>query len=142
NTLTTGILSYAVVGMLYKDGAMMLAGSNGGPKRSTDGGDTWTAPIAGLPGIYNSHGVVRYDTTLYLAHDGGLYRSTDDGASWATAGTGIAFGNPMLAISLVGTHLYAGTKTGVFKCDVSDLAWTAVNEGFPPGMVVNTLTDD
>lgn len=74
-------------------------GSFAGVYRSSDGGQTWLSPGAGLSGLFTQS--IAFDPdqpdTLYAsvfgisspANSSGIYRSTDDGATWAPLSTNL-----------------------------------------------------
>src|SRR5438128_2575248 len=99
--------------------------------RTTDGGNSWTGPVAGMSGAAGT-AIVFHPTSsgvVYAALSAsgdptlaGVYRSTDGGATWrsvanGTSGTGLHVDLHALAFSGNGGRLYIGNDGGVWRSD-------------------------
>ena len=135
---------------------MWVAISAVGMFRTTDGGETWTSCVAGLPTMPTGaegtpecccvHKVVlhpRDSNTLYMQFHGGVFRSTDGGDSWQKIENGLPgnFGFPM-AISRRGELFVAPLQSdeqrffkdgrfAVYKSTNGGERWTAMTSGLP-----------
>ena len=56
---------------------------------------------------------------------GEVFLSTDNGNSWALANTGILTLNPILALTISGDNIFAGTFNGVFLSNDNGGSWTS-----------------
>jgi xyloglucan-specific exo-beta-1,4-glucanase len=104
---------------------------------STDGGATFTASAATLPGTGRLHfkAVPGAAGNVWVAGSTGLLRSTDAGATFApvdgvTEGVSVAFGKAAPgaahpAVFLVGT---VGGTDGVFRSDDTGATWVRIND--------------
>jgi photosystem II stability/assembly factor-like uncharacterized protein len=121
--------------------------------KSTDGGETWTAPSAGMEDYFNwtvLPGSLAIDpqnpATLYAAMHHGVYKSTDGGASWRAATAGLPLGLDdvrMLAFDpKKSATVYAACRGdvngggvfvvgGAYKSTDGGITWRAVNVGLP-----------
>jgi photosystem II stability/assembly factor-like uncharacterized protein len=112
----------------------ILAGTNKGVFRSTDGGKTWTGETMGI-GTRPVHGFVVDETNAGLisaAAWGGIYRSEDDGATWRQSGLGQMDVSALVRDDTSPAVLYAATSGGhgVFKSSDSGQTWIpALGEG-------------
>jgi photosystem II stability/assembly factor-like uncharacterized protein len=130
--LTAAVLSFAA------SGSSLFAGMHsGGVFRSIDHGQTWThmnitgqvnALAASGPNVFagmrpkKSPGVI-------------LYRSTDNGETWAPADAGLS-GTGLLALSVAGANLFAGTESGAYRSSDLGRSWMKLNARFdPPGEI-------
>jgi outer membrane protein assembly factor BamB len=72
---------------INSDGSVMLAGTGTGILRSTDGGNTWSKPLAASDGVGN----ILFDPSdktkavAAMLYGGGIYYSTNGGANWTQA---------------------------------------------------------
>lgn len=133
NSLSTHPSRLGVIYAGWQDGSL---------RRSDDGGASWTAADAGLPGapILSLTMAAHAPGTLYASLEGdGLWRSEDDGESWA-----FVMDRPYLdgaehdVLSLVsvanetgmgGIWLYAGTKAGLTRVPDCFCRWQDVVAG-------------
>jgi photosystem II stability/assembly factor-like uncharacterized protein len=124
--MATGLKSFDFVYALAVDpqsSAVVYAGYSAGLLKSTDGGAVWRAVNAGLP--EGGVGAIVFDPLdprLMYALAGNVFTSTDAAASWSQIGSGLDDTSLALAIDPVtGTTLYAGTASGVFVLQRTDL---------------------
>ena len=101
---------------------VVLAATNAGIARSTDGGHTWSAaagpPASRIGGLATSPRFQRDGVYYAVADAVGLLRSSDGGATWAAVPAQPAFGLP------VGTYL--GMATSLGRADhLHIFAWTS-----------------
>lgn len=96
---------------------IFYAGSGGGGVfKSTNGGLSWNAALAGLGNLtIDSFAVDPQNSSLLYAgtHGGGVYRSSDGGQSWNAVNNGIIGGAVVYSVAVnPGNHntLYAGTR--------------------------------
>ena len=91
------------------------AGSGGG--RSTDGGETWTSIVAGLPGGYIEMQLVD-GTTLYGTNSHGIFRLTQGSDSWELIAP---IQHNIMSLTYDGTTFYIGTHAeGVFRLSLDE----------------------
>jgi photosystem II stability/assembly factor-like uncharacterized protein len=117
------------------------AGANGsvsGVRKSTDGGNTWTA--AGSLPSYVRALVIDSQSALYAVGDGWIARSTDGGTGWTNllvpAGLlGDCEECVLLGVLAVDPQrqdtLYAGGSVGVVKSTDGGASWNLMNTGLP-----------
>ncbi len=95
---------------------LVLAATNNGIARSTDGGQTWaaTASPAGRIGGLTVSPRYENDRAFYAMSDQyGLHRSSDGGATW-TALPGILHGRPLLGQAFLGMAAAEGRGPAIF----------------------------
>ena len=123
--------------------------------KTIDGGATWTASDAGIPGEVLSL-VVDADSSVYAAWSGdagtaGVVKSTDGGASWGAVDTGLPADVPAIhSLALVpgnpptlfaGYFSYDGGRGGVFKTADGGANWRDSSSGLT-FLRVNALAVD
>lgn len=118
-------------------------GEDGGIRRSSDDGNTWT----NLFDAYTSRFIMKGpDDNLYASvwdypADEGLYRSTDDGNSW-TQLTSVPDGNNIFACAIVEASpniIFAGTGQGVYRSFDNGTNWAYANNGLPVDKLVRSM---
>ena len=122
-TANSGLDPY--VYSLATSGTRLLAGTTTGVYRTTNDGVTWahTLITGHVPGLVLS------GTFLFAGIDGsGVFRSADDGVSWTPVNTGLA-NLHVLALTVSGTNLIAGTLGGAFVSPDNGASWTAASQG-------------
>jgi hypothetical protein len=108
--------------------AAVYAATQAGVYRSTDGGDTWALV---LPGWGTALAIsAQSPATVYAALGGngfpvGVFKSVDGGDSWTDTG----LNEPVSALAVSGSRLYAATWPGVFT-SVSGQGWTPAGGAF------------
>jgi photosystem II stability/assembly factor-like uncharacterized protein len=130
----------------------LYIGTGTGPDRvlkSSDGGVTWTAAAAGLPGSTVKVLVIdpASPQTLYAGNDGGgVFKSTNGGDSWFDINNGLDASSDVTALAIdpdtPSTLYMRGTDNdGVYKTTDGGSSWIAANVGLPdddiPVLVVN-----
>ena len=91
------------------------AGSGGG--RSTDGGETWTSIVSGLPGGYIEIQLVD-GTTIYGTSSHGIFRLTHGSDSWELIAP---TQRDVRSLAFDGTTFYIGTQAeGVFRLSLKE----------------------
>jgi photosystem II stability/assembly factor-like uncharacterized protein len=110
-------------------------------RRSTDGGATFQAVGAGLPG--GSDGEIldleATGTTLFVGLDGaGVYASDDLGDTFASANAGFT-ATSVVDLTQVGDQLVAISRNTLFWSDDGGATWTADNGNLPGGLRITTL---
>jgi photosystem II stability/assembly factor-like uncharacterized protein len=103
--------------------------------RSSDRGQSWTAPSAGgTSGIRGLAIDPLAPDRLLAATNTGLQRSTDSGASWQNAAlSGLVLNEVALAPSRPLRVYAAGQGTGVFRSDDGGRSFTPTGFGYPFG---------
>ena len=142
--LTEGLPEHVEVRAIARhptDHAALIVGTQVGPYRTQDGGDTWSSmnfPVEDV--VWSLFYAERTPTTMFCGTQGtGVFRSTDDGASWhqftITEPPGVChMGFPTRVIGLAqdpndGNILYAGLEVGgvVHSADGGE-NWTSCNQ--------------
>jgi uncharacterized repeat protein (TIGR01451 family) len=123
------------------DPQVILAGGNGAPYRSADGGDNWSPATTGLPAnttvnnvvFASSNPLVAYATPQVLgtttpSQSFGVYRSADAGLTWSPANTGISsLGVIALAVDPTDPKtVYISTDGQLWKSTTSGTSWSAI----------------
>jgi photosystem II stability/assembly factor-like uncharacterized protein len=121
------------ISALAVKGTSFFAGDrDAGVLRSDDDGDTWTR-VAAAGGVildFAVSGEDLYSAVSFNYGGGGVYRSTDNGDNWTEVSTGLPDGEPIEAVEVNGTNLFAGTRErGVHHSTDNGGHWTAVNTG-------------
>ncbi len=137
--LDAGVTGNTIEGAAYQDllnpSLLYVTTSNRGIFKSTNGGTSFTAINAGLPGMIGQASRLAIDPSnslnLYLGlRDGaGVFKSGDGGANWAAVNTGLTNANAKSINNLIvdqnnATTLYAVTDGGVYKSTDSAATWT------------------
>lgn len=136
-------LLLAVVAHPKNSNLIFLIGDHG-VRRSTDGGVTWSEPLAGLPTVYTTDLVLdplRPDH-MFVASADGIFRSLDGGRGWTPIHHGLpeSFGHAVaLAIdSRDGRTLYAASGSGrLYRSPDSGSTWKKA--ALPQNVSVITL---
>ena len=110
----------------------LLATTNYGIFKSTDGGTTWATANVGIPGtnVFSTSfsGAAGTADLLAYVHGSGVYRSVDTGGTWVPSNVGLPT-NPAALAGLSresGQILYIGLdQAGVYKTVNGGLNWTA-----------------
>ncbi len=88
----------------------------GGIHRSSDSGRTWTIVKIG-PKLVSS--IINFGSTIFAGTQNGVYFSGNKGDSWTQANDGLR-DSSVYALGVIGTELFAGTKSGgVYRADIS-----------------------
>ncbi|MEO8095206.1 MAG: IPT/TIG domain-containing protein, partial [Pseudolysinimonas sp.] len=132
--------------------------SSNGIFKSLDGGATWAALGAGLPGARISAILLVPSTTVIYAGvdgdgtDSGVYKSTNGGATWAASNNGIRVfiaprsdyrsSDRILSLAQASDgSLYAGSGSTVYRSADGAASWTLPSVSFPLGPVRAVLSD-
>ncbi len=141
NTSYSGVTAIAVVG------TNLFAGTSpgyeqyygGGVFRSTDSGKSWTAVNNGLTDTYGITvtALAVSGTNLFVAVGNGVFVSTDNGGSWIEADYGLNTTAIVIALTSIGTGLFAETEYGsgvnvFFSSNIGE-SWIAASSGLPGG---------
>jgi photosystem II stability/assembly factor-like uncharacterized protein len=110
--------------------SFLFVGTGDGIFRSTDTGTNWTKNNNGLQSPDYIHDLMFNGSTLYSASDGGgVAHSTDNGANWTGGSNG---SSEVYAVTIVGTHLFAGQIGSGAGIDVSTDNGIVWNESWSP----------
>jgi len=122
-------------------------GDDGGVRRSTDDGDSWT-------NLYNAYSgrtiTLGADGHLYASiwpypQDEGLYRSTDNGSNWqllVTVPTGNNIFSATVSTLTNPTTIFAGTRNGVYRSEDNGTSWAYSSSGIPANSWVRDIEID
>ena len=120
----------------------LVAGTENGLHRSSDGGLHWQEPIDG-PGFPSADALAMGSGgLLYLGNLDGVYSTADGGATWERRSQGLP-PVPVLALAVAPSApkvVYAGTSgAGLFRSDDGGLNWSVTGWTAPsvPGIVVH-----
>jgi len=117
--LDTYVLSLAA------SGTTLLAGTTTGVYRKTSSDPTWTHTLitGHVPALLQS------GTFLFAGVDGsGVFLSADGGVSWTPMNSGLT-NLHVLALTVSGANLIAGTLGGAFVSPDNGASWTAASQG-------------
>ena len=90
---------------------MLLAGTEEGIYRSTDGGVSWNQVAAGTS--RDMEYVLTDADVVYAGKEDGLFLSKDFGKTWQDISANLPLGSvPALAVNCNGTVVYAGVTSG------------------------------
>ena len=121
-----------------RNGAIVYAGTAGGPYKTTDGGRSWHALTRGLPRLLDVWGLAvdrRHPTHLWIggmssydASDPGLYHSEDGGTTWTAVPffSGQAGPSNVVALALsplTSRVIFVGTPTGLYRSSDGGSTW-------------------
>lgn len=129
-TQTNGPWTGNYLPSIFVDGETVLAGTQYGIYRSTDGGDLWEHSYSDTPSgtviSFAANGNVYFaGTTLE-----GVFRSADLGRSWNPINNGLTdLHVRALEVSPDRRLLYAGTSEGVFRSTDNGTTWKPSSEG-------------
>ncbi|MBI4946715.1 MAG: hypothetical protein HY840_09970 [Bacteroidetes bacterium] len=161
----TGLPSNITINSLAASGANIFAGTQQGIYLSTNNGGNWNAVNNGLPNKINGsetwvQSLAIIGSNIFAgAFEDGVFLSKDNGSTWTAVNTGLpkestplthksstaiipiiymlANGSEIFAIAAhKSTYSYGG---GIFKSTNNGANWTAVNNGLPDGISVNSL---
>ena len=128
----------------------VLAATDGGVFKSTDGGSSWHAINAGLPNARVSALAIDpvAPATFYAGTSSGVFKSTDGGGVWTGANSGLVGTRGVYALAVVPVSapgcswscgpstVYAGAQGdsatrggGIFKSEDGGNSWRPVNVG-------------
>ncbi len=117
------------VGVLYKDGSTVFAGTIGaGVFRSTDSGVSWTQSSSGITAL-SVLNIMKSGSYLLATGTEGFYRSSDNGDTWNSV-----VELPYVVNVLAGNdaNVIAGTNgKGIFVSTDNGGTWTGANNGLP-----------
>jgi photosystem II stability/assembly factor-like uncharacterized protein len=130
---------------------IVYAGSsiNGGVRKSSDGGASWTAINTGLTAQpINAIAIDPQNTSTLYTGSNGVYKSTDGGATW----NGINSGLPVLPSGDYATvnalaldpqtpgSVYAGTASGLFQTSDGGTSWQNLLPSLSTGIFALALS--
>ena len=132
---------------LYAGVDIINGWGNGGPFKSTNGGDTWSLINTGLPSTANLHfSALAIDPkntrTLYVQFNGRMFKSINGGENWSAIDTGLP-GTFTFAIDPINPEtIYAGhVSGGVLKSTDGGDHWSAINTGLTGNQVFAIAVD-
>lgn len=108
----------------------ILAGGEGGVRRSTDGGETWmtpaTSPSDGFVRAMTQTGGVFYAATSTL-NIGGVWRSTDDGVTWTRTSL---YNAGVWSLTTKAGVVWAGRRLfGLYRTADGGAVWSEASSG-------------
>jgi len=129
-------------------GSYLYSGGYGEVDLSLDSGASWAiCPFLPVRPVVPVLGIATLGTYVYAGtHGDGIYRSVDSGISWIAANANTSWiamndglsGNALDINSLtsIGTNLFAGTDSGVYRSTDSSNTWLSASSGLPSNAVV------
>jgi hypothetical protein len=144
-TPANGVYSQ-ILSITKNDVALFAATHSQGILKSMDNGINWTE--CNISNSLPIRAMVANETYIFAGTSNyyeqpeinaiGIYRSSDNGTNWELANNGL--GNlDITSLVLIGTDLYAGTKSGIYKSVNSGDSWISFNEGFSISPNVTSL---
>lgn len=125
NGLNGGIVRSSVVS---SDGTTIFVGlPTEGVFKSTDNGGSWSEANTGIENS-SVEALTVIGNSIFVGMNGGdgVYRSINNGLSWQQVGLS---GISVHSLGVVGTDIYAGTFSGLYKSTDDGTNWNAVNNG-------------
>lgn len=125
------------------DPLTLLAGTENGLRKSTDGGESWSTAGGGL-GNWYCKGVAfhpKQKGTVYAGTTGkGFFKSTDGGETFKPSSTGLAAGwiKKLYAPAAGAGPVFAQLSVGLYRQDGPG-AWTEIQAPFSPGKTVEDI---
>ncbi len=116
---------------LAASGATVLVGAYNsmGVRTSNDYGQTWNAPIGGLPSADNIYAVGINGTNFFTGVEvNGAYLSTNNGANWVAVNNGLT-SMDVRNFAVCGTYIFASTFGGRFLSADNGANWVHVDNG-------------
>ena len=106
-------------------GASVFAGTELGVYRSTDNGVNWTSVNTELKSVFS---LATIGSRIFAGDRGGkgLFLSTDNGSTWIEVNSGLGTSKSIYTLNAIGTHLYAGTGSGVFESTNNGNYWRVI----------------
>ena len=121
----------------------LLATKGLGVYRSVDGGLTWSPSSEGLRAVQIQQLAVdpSNGNTVYAAlYGGGIFESNDAGRTWHPFNDGLVTLNAF-SVLVAGGSVFAGTTSGVQRCDMQQCAGGTVSRRVPVVEFYNTQLD-
>jgi len=117
----------------------------GGIYLSTNNGLSWLQVNNGLPS--NNHNQNNYneiavnDTDIfmsYLSSSAAMYFSNNNGSNWSAIDNGLPAAQ-IMAITVKGNDVFAGTSNGMYKSSNNGGFWSAIDTGLPAKTVIYAM---
>ncbi|TAL66998.1 MAG: T9SS type A sorting domain-containing protein [Bacteroidetes bacterium] len=124
----TGLTNLYINHIEINNDSIFIA-TGGGVFLSVDSGSNWSAKNSGLTDT-NVHRILVYGNNIFAGtFFDGIYLSTDSGDSWSVINDGLTDkGLWIFSLAIVGDFIFAGTKVGIFRANLSDFGITDVKE--------------
>lgn len=125
---STGLPGYgASVRAFARIDSTVFVGTGQGVYMLSQGDSVWTQINAGLPYSTSVEALCAIDSLLIVGTwNHGAFVSTDKGTSWNAINSGLK-SKLVVALTCVGTNVFAGTDNGVFHSTNLGTSWTPVD---------------
>ncbi len=124
-----GYYGYALHVSRLDPRVVLLGTANGGIRRSTDAGQTWTQ-VASFRNVKAFAAVPANPATVYAVGDSFVYRSTDTGRTWTQCANCPPGLNPGVLVmgDSAGLSLLAASKFGVYRSTDNGTSWRSLTD--------------
>ncbi len=92
-------------------------------------------------GLSSIHTLSKIGGHLLVGSDNGAAQSSDSGKTWIYPRKGLE-GQPVLALTVSGSNIFAGTRTGVFLSTDTGANWKSISSGLTPDSAVMGILVD
>ncbi len=120
SAVSTGLTNTDIRSLAISDTNLFVGTEGGGVFRSTNNGTSWSAASTGLTNTYISSLVISGTYLIAGTEGGGAFRSSDNGGSWTAINLMYEY---IYALVTLGTNLFAGTTTGIFRSTNNGASW-------------------
>ena len=128
----SGINSFASLG------STVIAATNRGIYRSTNGGGQWVESKAGIIGTSGISSLAVANGFVFAGGVGGMFRSSDGGDNWASISSGLA-ASVVTALTTSGTTILAATNSldgaMLYRSTDNGSSWVLSGSGLPQELI-------
>jgi photosystem II stability/assembly factor-like uncharacterized protein len=109
-------------------GTLVAGTRQSGLLRSTDNGDTWTAPVSGILQTSNVTSFAVYRSVLFAGTSVGVYRASNQGQTWTASGGPTSGITTPYTLTMMAARdwIFAGTDAGLYR-SADGFRWERAN---------------